>query len=86
MPEGLAWRADHRQRSFLLYGRGFRCFWHVCYNAYRMVIQGCYKREGIAVDLKFAEYIIALDEERNVTRAAKKLGMSQGALSNFLIK
>lgn len=38
------------------------------------------------MDLKFAEYIIALDEERNVTRAAKKLGMSQGALSNFLIK
>ncbi len=38
------------------------------------------------MDLKFAEYILALDEARNVTHAAEKLNMSQGALSNFLMK
>lgn len=38
------------------------------------------------MDLKFAEYILALAEAGNVTRAAERLGMSQGALSNFLLK
>ena len=38
------------------------------------------------MNLKFAEYILALDQEHNVTRAAAKLGISQGALSNYLIK
>lgn len=38
------------------------------------------------MELKFAEYIVALDEERNITRAAAKLKISQSALSNFLIK
>lgn len=37
------------------------------------------------MNLKFAEYILALDDARNVTHAAKKLGVSQGTLSNFLI-
>ena len=38
------------------------------------------------MDLKFAEYIVALDEERSVTRAAEKMNISQSALSNFLIR
>jgi|GEM_PF-2595328 len=38
------------------------------------------------MELKFAEYIVALDEERNITRAAAKLNISQSALSNFLLK
>ena len=38
------------------------------------------------MDLKFAEYLLALHDARSVTRAAQGLNMSQGALSNFLMK
>ena len=38
------------------------------------------------MNLKFADYILAIDEARSITHAAKRIGVSQGTLSNFLLK
>ncbi|MFH2076593.1 MAG: LysR family transcriptional regulator [Pseudomonadota bacterium] len=37
------------------------------------------------MDLRSVEYLLMLDEERNITRAAERLGLSQSALSSFLM-
>jgi len=37
------------------------------------------------MDLKDIEYLMMLDEERNITRAAERLGLSQSTVSSFLL-